>query len=465
MNEALDAARVALVDEQAWLVGGAVRDRLLGREVTDIDIAVAGDPRAAARRVSVEAGGPAFELSDQFGAWRVASRDGRWQIDVMTLQGGSIEEDLARRDFTINAMAEPLGGGPLLDPHDGVADLERRLLRVVAPRAFDDDPLRVLRLARFACELGLQADPETVAQARERADRVPAVAGERIFAELRRVVGADAVIAGLELMESLGLTASLLPEFAALRGVEQNRYHHLDVLSHTLAVLENVVAMQADPGAVLGDEFAAPVKAWLAQPFADELTRGTALRFGAMFHDIAKPATQAHHDDGTVLGFPGHADEGARVSRAILARCKTSERLRAHVAALARHHLDAGYLVSDEPLSRRAIHRYLMASGDVAVDVTLLSIADRLATRGRNADAAITKHLEVARTLLGAAIEYQEAGPAPALIRGDDLAAELGIALGPEVGRLLAALAEAQYADEIRTRDDAIAYARGLLGA
>jgi poly(A) polymerase len=460
VSVALDAAREALRDERAWLVGGAVRDRLLGRPLEDIDLVVDGDVKAAARHLALSAGGPAFSLSERFGAWRVIGPERAWQIDVSPLHGGSIEADLQLRDFTINAIAEPLLGGSLIDPHDGAGDVERRRLRMVSAAAFDDDPLRVLRLARFACELGLEPDRETLAAARARASGLRDVAGERSFAELRRIVTAPAALDGLGLMERLGAMAVVLPELAALRGVQQNRFHHLDVFDHTLAVLQAVCDLQLDPAPLVGAEHAATVAALLIEPLGDDLDRGGALRFGALLHDIAKPDTQRVREDGTVLGFPGHDELGADVARGMLERLRTSEKLRAHVAGLARNHLRAGFLVHHQPVGRRAIHDYLVACGPVAVDVTLLSIADRVATRGDNAQPAISKHLELARVLLGAALEREREGLAAPLLRGDELAAELGIAPGPELGRLLAELAAAQYAGEITTRDEAIGHAR-----
>jgi putative nucleotidyltransferase with HDIG domain len=462
--EAVDAARAALAGEDAWVVGGAVRDELLGRPVADVDLAVAGDPRRAAKALGRAVGGPAFELSGEFGAWRVIGPGRRWQVDVAALQGGTLHEDLARRDFTINALARPLGGGGLIDPFGGAQDLDARRLRMVAPASFDDDPLRVLRLARFASELAFEPDADTVSAAAQRAAKIDGVAAERVFAELKRVVAADRVVEGVALMDALHLTPHVLPELSALRGVQQNRYHHLDVHDHTIAVLSETVALQRDPGAAIGDDaLTDPLRAFLAQPLADEITRGTALRFGALLHDVAKPETQALHDDGTVLGFPGHADLGAEQARAALTRLRASEKLRAHVALLARHHLGLGYLVHQAPLDRRAIHRYLVKTAPVEVDVSLLSIADRLATRGRKADEAIAKHLAVARTVLPAALDYATWSAQPPLIRGDELARELGIRPGPQLGTLLAQLTEARYAGDISTRDEALALARTLL--
>jgi poly(A) polymerase len=457
----IDVLRDALAGERAWLVGGALRDRLLGRPTPDLDVAVDGDVRSAARRLGRGAGGASFELSDQFGAWRVVARDRSWQVDFVPLMGGSLEADLAARDLTVNAMAEPLAGGELVDPHGGARDLAERRLRMLSPHAFVKDPLRTLRVARLATELAFDVEPATAQAVRDHVALLADVAQERVFAELRRLVVADAALRGLALADDLGLVDACLPELAAQRGVEQSRYHHRDVHGHTLEVLEAVIELERDPGAILGAELAEPVRALLAEPLADELTRGGALRFGAILHDAAKPQTRTRLPDGRI-GFPGHDEEGAELARGALARLRASERLRAHVAALTRHHLRLGFLVHDMPLDRRAVYRYLRACEPVEADVTLLSVADRLATRGRKADEAIARHLELARQLLGEALARRAAGPQPPLVRGDELAAEVGIVPGPELGELLARIAEARFVGEVATREEAVALARAV---
>jgi hypothetical protein len=177
--------RRAVGDEPAWVVGGALRDELLGREIVDVDVACA-DPELAARLYSRLAGGALFPLSERHGAWRVAFGSGK-TVDFTPLHGGSIEEDLATRDFSVNAMARPLGEGALVDPHGGEADLAAGRLRVVAPSVFDDDPLRLLRAVRLEDELGFRLDDESEALARVSADRVGEPAGERILGELERL--------------------------------------------------------------------------------------------------------------------------------------------------------------------------------------------------------------------------------------------------------------------------------------
>jgi poly(A) polymerase len=463
-GDALAVVRDALGGEPAWLVGGVVRDELLGRApATDLDVILEGDVRRAARGLARASGAAAFELSGQFGAWRVVARDRSWQADLNPLRGGTLEADLRLRDFTVNAIVRPLRGGPVIDPLGGRADLAAARLRLASPDAIRTDPLRGLRLVRLACELGLEPDEAAVAATRAAAAGLRGVAAERVFGELKRIVASDRAVCGLELARELGLSAVVLPELDALVGVEQSRFHHKDVHGHTLEVLAGAISLERDAASIVGHELAGAVAALLAEPLADDLTRGGALRLGALMHDIAKPPTRRRTADGRVQ-FPGHDELGARIARETLGRLRASDRLGAHVAALVREHLRLGFMVSDQPLARRAIYGYLDACDGVAVDVTLLSMVDRLATRGDHAELATRRHLAAARTMLGEALRWHALGrPAP-LVRGDQLARELGIEPGPGLGALLASLAEAQFAGEATTPEAALALARELIG-
>jgi poly(A) polymerase len=470
MSAGLDAARTALAGTRAWLVGGSVRDRLLGRQTLDVDVVVDGDPAQAARAIARS--GPraaCFALSEDFGSWRVVAREHAWQVDVEPLRGQTIEADLALRDFTVNAIAEPIEGGAPIDPLGGAGDLRAGRLRMAGPHAFVADPLRVLRLVRLAVELEFEPDAETTRSAAANAAGLGGVSAERVFVELRRIVAARHVRRGLELMGGLGATAVVLPELEALRGVQQSRFHHLDVYGHTLEVLDRAVELTsagADAGAELDaciGGHRAEVERLLAQPLADEMTRGEALRWGALLHDAAKPLTrEVRPADGRVT-FLGHDVRGAELARALLGRLRTSERLRAHVAALVRHHLRLGFLVHEpQPLARRTVFAYLHACAPVEVDVTLLSIADRLATRGERSQQAVQAHLTLAHDLLTDALRWHEGGSPSPLLRGDELARALEIPTGPRIGELLEELAAAQYAGELSSRQQALDYARRL---
>jgi putative nucleotidyltransferase with HDIG domain len=481
-TDPLEIVRLALGGQEAWLVGGAVRDRELGRPNVDVDVVVAGEPGEAARTIAAAARADGqraacFALSEKFGAWRVSAPAGAWQIDVEGMRGGSLAADLALRDFTVNAIAEPLRGGEPIDPLGGREDLRAGRLRCAGPTAFADDPLRVLRLVRVAVELDLEPDAQTLRRAGAQAARLAGISPERVFLELRRILASDRAVRGLAMAEDVGATAAVLPELLELRGVEQSRYHHRDVHGHTLEVLERAIALTsvAPPGgapmaaerertlAALGAQNAGAVASLLREPLADGLTRGEALRWGALLHDAAKPATRAVRPLDRRVTFFGHDVLGAQLAGEVLGRLRASVRLREHVAALVRWHLRLGFLVHEpQPLAREAVFVYLRDCDPVEVDVTLLSVCDRLATRGARSERAIDAHLALARSMLLDALRWREQGPPKPLLRGDELAAALKLPLGPRVGELLAELAQAQFVGRVQTREQALAFVQGL---
>jgi tRNA nucleotidyltransferase/poly(A) polymerase len=218
----LETAREVLEGQEAWVVGGAVRDELLGRELVDLDIAIR-DPKQAARAYARRSGGAPFPLSERHGAWRVALDDGR-TVDFTPLPG-PVEDDLATRDFTINAIARPLVGGGPADPFGGREDLEAKRLRAVRDSVFQDDPLRLLRAVRLEDELGFRLDEGTEQLVREHAGLVTRPAGERIVAELRRLSAG-----GYRRLDQLGL-------LQALGGAIEDRLDRVDSPEYRLVAV------------------------------------------------------------------------------------------------------------------------------------------------------------------------------------------------------------------------------------
>jgi putative nucleotidyltransferase with HDIG domain len=460
------AARASLGERAgAWIVGGALRDAIRDEAIVDLDIAVDSGERDAARAIARAAGGHAFELSERFPTWRALAPEG-WQVDVAAIRGGSIEADLEGRDFTINAIALSLTDAEradtaLIDPHGGVADLEARRLRAVTERSFDDDPLRLLRAVRFAVAMGLELDPATAELARRSAAEAARPAGERQFAELRAIIAGPDPLAGVGLLEDLQLIAPVLPEVDALRGVVQNPNHHLDVLGHTLEVLAQWLLVETDLAAYVGEENVAAVEELLREPLGDGLTRRDGLRFAALTHDLGKPATRGSYGD--YVTFIGHDRVGAEITRELCSRLRTSRRVSDYLAGIAEHHLRLGFLVAQRPLARRVVYEYLTATDPDPVDVTLLTVADRLSARGSGATASeemISGHLELAREMIGEGLEWRRSGRPRSPIAGDELASELGIQPGPELGSLIAEIEAGVFAGEVSDRDSAIALAR-----
>jgi poly(A) polymerase len=453
-------APLAPLGAGAWAVGGGVRDALLGRRFVDLDVAVDGDAAAAAAALARSAGATRFQLSRAFGAWRVQGGRLLHAVDITPLQGGGIEEDLGRRDLTVNAVAVPASGEPVpIDPHGGIEDLRRRTLRLVRPTALADDPVRLLRLGRFAEELGFEVDAGAVAQARAASPLLWNAPGERLFDELARILRLRHPDRALARLDELGALGALVPQLDESRGLDQSPYHHRDVLGHILEVVEHVAGIVADPEPVFRSR-APRVAEVLAAPLADELTRGEALGLPALLHDMAKPATRAVTPEGRVT-FIGHDRLGAEMADDLLLRLRTSARLREFVARCVRMHLPLGFMVHRTPLSLRQIDRYLRSTAPWEVEVIVLSVADRLATRGpRTSESSIRRHLALAREVMDVHFDLVDRGPVRPLLAGDEVAADLGRPPGPWLAEVLDRLREEQVVGAVCTRGQALRFAR-----
>ncbi len=454
----LDELRPLIGEGEAHFVGGCIRDVRLGRPVVDVDVVVPGAPAPAARRLARAMGGSPFALSEGHGAWRVVLA-GR-TIDVTARRGGDIVADLGERDFTVNAMAIPVAGGgeDVVDPFGGLSDLAERRMRIVSERVFADDPLRLLRLARIAHELGFEVDPDAQRLARRDAHLADRAAGERIYAEVRRLLAPDHPDAAVRLLDGLGVLDVVLPEAAPMRGCEQSPFHHLDVFEHTLQVLDAAADIAAHPDHYL-PRHADRLRRSMDETVGDELAARTALRLAALFHDIEKPSTRTVAADGRI-GFMGHDRKGAETTRRILQRWRAATSTIRFCMLLVAEHLRLGFMVHDRPLGRREAYRYQRATEPHTDASVLISLADRFATRGvRARQSYVRAHAETADELLSLVGELETEERVP-LLRGDEIA-ELTGAEGPRIGELVDALAEEQAAGAVTTRAEAEAFVRG----
>jgi putative nucleotidyltransferase with HDIG domain len=452
----------ALIGGEGWIVGGAVRDHMLGRPFEDWDVVVQGDPGAAARAHARRTGGAPFPLSERHGAWRVVD-DGR-VVDFTALHG-SLPEDLARRDFTAGAVAVALADGEVTDPHRGLDDINARVLRAVSDRVFGDDPLRLLRLPRLAAELEFSVDEETARIALRDAHLAPAAAGERQLAELQRILAVRDPVDAISLCDELGVLAAVLPEVDALHDVEQSAFHHLDVFHHTLHVIDATADVAANVAHFFPDpEVAAAIEASLAAPLDGTMDVRAGLRWGALLHDIAKPYTRTVLPDGGVK-FWGHDERGVAMLDVILGRFNASGALRELTTVLVREHLTLGFMIPQRPLDRRAFYRYALATRPYALPSVVLSLGDRLATRGaRTRQRGLRRHLQTAQEIAAGIVALGSVPPrlvAPA----DRIAEQVGLAPGPSLGRLVAALQEEQAAGVVESEQQAVEFARSWLAS
>jgi poly(A) polymerase len=471
---------LALQGASGYIVGGSLRDAILGRPIRDVDVAVEGDSLTVARAIAKEMGATYVPLSPERGIARLVfpvEDGGVRDVDFAPLRG-DVAGDLALRDFTIDAMAAALPRNGLfefVDPFAGREDLARRTVRAVAPSAFEADGLRLLRGVRLAAELGFRIDGATLNWMRERATRLDGIAAERQREELVRMLSTDRASWALRTLDELTLLERILPEVAATRGVEQPKEHYWDVFDHSLETVEalDFLLREHPPEdarwATFWRELWGPL-GWLPggrDHFREEVSEGhrrlALLKLGALLHDVAKPETKTVDNKGRVR-FLGHAAAGARMARDIMERLRFSTRETHLVSLLAEEHMRPGQLSGEGgPPSRRALFRFFRDTGDAAFDVLLLSLVDHLAARGpRMRVASWRNHVAYVNHVMARRhLEESLVGP-PRLITGHDVMDALGVEPGPEVGRLLMAVEEAQGAGEIHTREDALALVRRL---
>jgi poly(A) polymerase len=453
------AASAAAAD--VWFVGGTVRDRFLGRASPDVDVVAAGDVRALAADVADRAGKPWFALSHEFGAYRVVGEGAH--LDLAGLRGGGLEADLALRDFTMNAVALPVTGGPVVDPFGGLDDLRAKRLVPVSARIFEDDPIRLLRAPRFAHTLGLRTAPELEDLVRREARRLPQAAAERILAEIALTLDAGRSAAALCLWDSLGLLQVVFPEVARLRGVGQSDFHHLDALGHTQETAERLDEILDSPGLWFPSAWE-PLTERLTEPVDGVFSRAAALRLAAFLHDSGKAETRSVQPDGRVL-FWGHTQRGASLATEVCVRLRCSSAVTSLITTVVREHLGLGVLERQEGPPPRDVVRYLWATAPWEPEALILSLADRLATRGPRSN---EEHVRSQRTLadrLMAAWHRRRVDPPRPPVTGDDLMAALGLPPGPLLGEVVREVALSFESGEASSGEQALEVARRYLEA
>ncbi len=464
-----------------YLVGGYVRDRLLGRPSHDADFAVAGEALKLAREVADRFGGHFFPLDEERDTGRAVFRDEEGEpffVDFARLQGEDIVADLALRDFTIDAIAlDPSDPAEprLIDPHGGRGDLRAGLVRAVSETAFRDDPLRTLRAVRLAAELGMAIEPRTEALLREAAPLIGRVSAERVRDELCKIVAQPGAADHLRYLDQLGLLPLLIPEVEPMKGLEQPPPHHLDVFEHSLetvrwleAVVKGLKEKVEEEALALVSErlgsLAPRLTAHLARPTSGGRTRQTMLKLAALLHDVGKPATRSLDEEGRVHFF-GHGEKGAAMAAAILRRLRFSAGEVRLMRTITAHHMRPMQMARQEALTKRAIYRFFRDTGEAGVDTLLLYLADHLATWGPHLRASRwERRVEFVASLLeDYYLRRREVISPPKLLNGRDLMRELGLEEGPRIGQLLEAVREAQVEGKVRTREEALAFARAVL--
>ncbi len=457
---------------KAYLVGGFVRDWLVGRDTTDLDIAVSGDSLAIAQEAAELVDGTYVMLDEENKVGRivVAGDDQSWQIDITSF-AGNIDRDLLRRDFTVNAMALDLetfvsGDVRLLDPAGGEEDLKKGLLRQVSDMVFHRDPSRLMRAVRLARELNLEIEPITEDTIRRNCRLVRKVASEKIREELLKILSLPYAGNSLRYLDDFGLLGKIIPEMESLKGVGQPKEHYWDVFDHSIEAIAALEFILRESDWVYGSRELRALVPWsdeIEEHFNEEIAGGskrrTLIKLGLLLHDIAKPKTKTIEDNR--IRFLGHTKEGAAMAASILERLRFSNREIRYIEKLVYHHLHPAQMSNEGLPSHKAIYRYFRDTEGAGIDVIFLALADYLAVAGPRVNVdEWHMHIEQVKYIIDVHNQQESEMMPVRLISGTDLMQEFKLSPGKTIGRLLIMVREAQSAGEIRTKEEALKYVR-----
>jgi putative nucleotidyltransferase with HDIG domain len=456
------------------IVGGLLRDQHLGRPAAaNVDLAVPRGALEHAAALAAELRAAFVPLDPDAGTARVVvgGADERLELDVSDYRGPTLEEDLRRRDFSMNAMAVALGDwlrdparpGPVMDPTGGREAMARRELVPCSPQALAEDPLRLLRALRFQAQLGFTLHPSLPDLMRRAAEGLAAVSGERVRDELLAICATDAAAPALAALDGLGVLDVLVPELIPGRGMDQGGYHHLDVLGHQVEAVRQADRILAD-FAEFAEPLRGPLAAYCAETLIERRPRKSLIKLGCLLHDVGKPVNRQVHEDGEIW-FIGHEHSGADIARRVVERLRLANREADLVCQLVRHHLRPGFLSREPALTPRAIYRFYKDLGEHGPACLLTWWSDRMATRGpRSRLDQLDQQRQVVETLLTPYFfKPEEVIRPPRLVDGHDLMQRFRLPPGPRIGELLGLVEEAQAEGRVRTPEDAFALVQARL--
>ncbi len=445
-----------------YLVGGAVRDHFLSRRIKDIDIACVNPKKTAAILASYHKSAivPLGKEKSTV-CHRVVNRQNTDDfLDVVELQNGSIENDLQVRDFTVNAIAIEITKqgklGRVIDPLAGMHDLEQHSIRFTGPDVFNSDPLRTLRAFRFAAELQFTIEASTIRSIRENCLLLSGISAERILTELLNLLKTNQAASTVRAMDEVGLLEVIFPEIRTMKSCLQNEFHHLDVWDHSLAVLEMCESITANLQTYFSDS---------SRHVEDNLNKGNRLplmKLAALLHDVGKPSKKKRTGEFREINFYDHDREGEKITSDIAKRLKMSCRDREFLRSMVAEHMHILYL-SKPDVKEKTMLKWFRKLNDDIIPLIIIEMADSMSTCGPASKKSEREaHLAWSRkTVMEYYSEIRTTLKRNNVISGNDLIS-LGMNPGPELGRVLEKIREAQDEGLILDHDSGYAMARKL---
>ncbi len=369
-----------------YIVGGFVRDFLLKREYTDIDLVLSEDALVVAKEFAYSQEGSFIILDEMNGTARVILKDKNLAIDFSKMKGKDIIEDLVSREYTINAMAIKIGQDgefhweEIIDPVGGKKDIENKWIRMISKKVFQDDPLRMIRGVRFAAQLGFDIEDSTASAIREYSDHLLEAAAERISYELFQILKCNRTHYYFNMMDKhLNLLNKIFPEIEPMKAVGQCKYHVVDAWAHSLYTL-NVTESIIYANGYFENHLREAYEEHSNKMFSNGHTRIQLIKLAALFHDIGKPSAKWTDETGRIR-FKGHEITGMEIMAQISDRLRLSNKEKQFLCKIVKEHMWPLTLYKENDVSGRAIYDLFKNFGEDTLDVLLVSLADMIATR------------------------------------------------------------------------------------
>ena len=455
-----------LSKDNLFIVGGWVRDKLLGKNNPDIDFVVFGDPLLAATRISASLKGRVVHLDDKNGVYRVVLKNspGIEYMDFAAAKGKDLFSDLSKRDFTINAMAVPLADMRcFIDPLKGTQDLKKKTIRMTGPGVFKSDPLRILRAFRFSAQLGFKIDKPTLKQISRDYKLMSKPAGERVRDELFKILACKNSHLHISAIDDLNILSRIIPEIDKMKKSARNFYFHPKGLwQHSLETLSGLEEIALTVQSIFGAN-SKKVIAHLSEPLSNGVTRLTLLKLVALLHDVAKPAC-AGKIEGK-MRFLGHELAGAKIAENILLRLKLSKHEINIAKQLIEHHMRPISLGQSNVVTERAIYRLFRDVENNVIDLMVLTLSDCYSYRRLKTKKAVElKKLKLmAKMIVDKYFKSLENKKKPKIIDGNMLMNQFRLKPGPIIGELLKDANEAFAIGEVSSKADAFLMLSGKL--
>ena len=443
--------------EHAYIVGGFVRDCLLGKQSSDVDIVVAkGCGHAYATKLAQYLEGFFVELDNVNNIYRVVFPDKTHYVDIADCTGESIQDDLKRRDFTINALAFDLFNSEIIDVVSGMQDLKNGIIREISEFNIIDDPIRILRAFRFKSQLGFEFSDDLKTILNKHAFKLDSTAKERVNVELIKLFGGEHAVETIIELDELGVLEKLIPEVVEIKKIPPNSHHHLDLFNHSLETVNQVQLFYQNS--------CDDVKQHLEDECFGGQKRICYLKFASFLHDVGKPATWQIEPETGRHRFIMHDSIGADVVVSTLKNLKFSKKQISYIQKIIKNHIyPAGVVTSDE-VTEKARLRFFRKMEDEVNDLIAIAYADRMSALGPDITKdMLEKNINGLNVLLKQYLqEKSKLAPLPKLLDGKEIMELLGISASPELGKVIAKLKEAQITSEVNTKEEAIEFIKNI---